>query len=255
MNDLKVSLDFAIFFRSFNSCFAEPRRMRTFLLGPQDPSDEVDEVVRRRGGMEEDEGWDEEDMAALKRRSVVQMEANLMEDCDSSPIQPRSITAAEQSGSASQVEKLLVERMMLRKELRLRSMQERLLEQADKLETTETRLKEVEALPGFRSFVWLATTVASARQLGGQGAAGAVEGLARAGRVLRSFFVLLVCRLPLCLLHLLPPGVTIALANLAHHLSSLMATRAENFSNECQERERRGKLVGSKGREGARRRR
>merc|ERR1719230_1342463 len=147
------------------------------------------------------------------------MEANLMEDCDSSPIQPRSITAAEQSGSAS-----LVERMMLRKELRLRSMQERLLEQADKLETTETRLKEVEALPGFRSFVWLATTVASARQLGGQGAAGAVEGLARAGRVLRSFFVLLVCRLPLCLLHLLPAGVTIALANLAHHLSSLMAT-------------------------------
>merc|ERR1719422_1640626 len=76
-------------------------------------------------------------------------------------------------------------------------MQERLLEQADKLETTETRLKEVEALPGFRSFVWLATTVASAIQLGGQGAAGAVEGLARAGRVLRSFFVLLVCRLPL----------------------------------------------------------
>ena len=49
--------------------------------------------------------------------------------------------------------------------------------------------------------------------------------------------------------------MTIALANLAHHLSSLMATRAENFSNECQERERRGKLVGSKGREGARRRR
>merc|ERR1711994_486351 len=122
--------------------------------------------------------------AALKRRSVVQMEANLMEDCDSSPIQPRSITTAEQSGSASHVEKLLVERMMLRKELRLRSMQERLLEQ-------ENKLKEMEALPGFRSFVWLATTVASARQLGGQGAAGAVEGLARAGRVLRSFFVLL----------------------------------------------------------------
>ena len=79
--------------------------MRTFLLGPQDPGDEVGDVVMRRGGMEEEEGWDEEDMAALKRRSVVQMEANLMEDCDSSPIQPRSITAAEQSGSASQVEK------------------------------------------------------------------------------------------------------------------------------------------------------
>merc|ERR1712192_333024 len=182
-------------------------------------------------------------MAALKRRSVVVMEANLMEDCDSSPIQPRSITVAEQSGSASQVEKLLVERMLLRKELRLRSMQERLLEQGERLETSESRLKEVEALPGFRSFVWLASTIASAKQLGGQGAAGAVEGLARAGRVLRSFILLLVCRLPLCLLHLLHPGVTIALANLAHQLSSLMATRAENFSNECQERERRGNKV------------
>ena len=109
--------------------FSEPRGMRTFLLGPQDSGDE--EVGR--GGMEEDEGWDEEDMVALKRRSVVQMEANLMEDCDSSPLQPRSITVAEQSGSASQVEKLLVERMLLRKELRLRSMQERLLEQGEKV--------------------------------------------------------------------------------------------------------------------------
>merc|ERR1719464_437703 len=173
-----------------------------------------------------------------------------MADCDSSPIQPRSITAAEQSGSASQVEKLLVERMLLRKELRLRSMQERLLEQGERLETSESRLKEVEALPGFRSFVWLASTVVSAKQLGGQGAAGAVEGFTRAGRLLRSFILLLVCRL-----HRLPPGVTIALANLAHQLSSLMATRAENFSNECQERERRGKVVGNKGREIGRRRR
>merc|ERR1719384_1798063 len=59
-----------------------------------------------------------------------------MEDCDSSPIQPRSITVAEQFGSASQVEQLL-ERMLLRKELRLRSMQERLLEQGERLETSE----------------------------------------------------------------------------------------------------------------------
>ena len=39
---------------------------------------------------------------------------------------------------------------------------------------SESRLKEVEALPGFRSFIWLASTVTSAKQLGGQGAAGAV---------------------------------------------------------------------------------
>ena len=100
---------------------------------------------------------------ALKRRSVVQMEANLMEDCDTSYIEPRSITVAESGhGSAQAVEKLLMERLLLRKEMKLRSMQERLLEQSERLDTVETRLKEVETLPGYRSFLWVATAAENA---------------------------------------------------------------------------------------------
>jgi len=208
--------------------------MRTFLLGPAEGGEEG-------GGLDSSDDeveFDEEDLMALKRRSVVQMEANLMEDCDTSYIEPRSITVAESGhGSAQAVEKLLMERLLLRKEMKLRSMQERLLEQSERLDTVETRLKEVERLPGFRSFLWVATAAENAGHLSTQGAAGAAQAAVRAGKVLQGLLVLLVCRLPLCLLHLLPPGVTIALANLAHQLSSLLAQRAENFSNECMERE------------------
>ena len=188
----------------------------------------------------QDEGWgDEEDLIALKRRSVVQMEQNLMEDCDSSPIQPRSIIDRESGplSTAKGVEKLLMERLLLRKELRLRSMQEKLLQQSQRLEEVEGRLREVESLPGFTSFLYLGGAASEARQLGGAGAGGLYRLARGTGRLLGQALMLLCYHLPLWLLHLLPPGVTIALANLAHQLSSLLAQRAENFSNECVERE------------------
>ena len=46
------------------------------------------------------------------------------------------------------MEKLLLERVMLRKELKLRNMQERLLDQTQKLEKAMRRLTEYEILPG-----------------------------------------------------------------------------------------------------------
>ena len=46
------------------------------------------------------------------------------------------------------MEKLLLERGMLRKELKLRNMQERLLDQTQKLEEAMIRLAEYENLPG-----------------------------------------------------------------------------------------------------------
>ena len=64
------------------------------------------------------------------------------------------------------LERLLLERMLLRKELRLRSMQERLLEQERTLEQLSSRLAELESLPGYRSFLALS------RQLGQATAAG-----------------------------------------------------------------------------------
>merc|ERR1719285_311798 len=127
-----------------------------------------------------------------------------------------------------------------------------------RLETSESRLKEVEALPGFQSFVWLASTIASAKQLGGQGAAGAVEGLARAGRVLRSFFVLLVCPPPpRCDDSPGQPGAPPE--QLDGHQGGELLQRVPGEGEERQtggqqgqggREERRGKLVGSKGREG-----
>merc|ERR1712198_46921 len=51
------------------------------------------------------------------------------------------------------IEKLLMERVMLRKELRLRSVQEMLVQTNHKLEQAETRLSEYEALPGFKQYV------------------------------------------------------------------------------------------------------
>jgi hypothetical protein len=208
--------------------------MPAFLLGPRqgDPGDSGQEAE----GWQEAEDWPEEDIAALKRRSVVQMERNLLEDCDSSPIQPRSITVADAgSGSCQAVEKLLMERLLLRKELRLRSMQERLLEQGERLERAEQTLQEVAALPGYRAFLWLAGAMSGLWQLSGHGSAGLARGAAGAVALARRLLLLLLLHLPLRLLHLLPPGVTIALANLAHQLSSLVAQRAQNFSNECAE--------------------
>ena len=46
------------------------------------------------------------------------------------------------------MEKLLLERVMLRKELKLRKMQERLLDQTQKLEEAEEKIAEYSSLPG-----------------------------------------------------------------------------------------------------------
>ena len=218
--------------------------MREFLLGPgeeQEPCRTLGDGTSEEDELSFNDDWDEEDLIALKRRSVVQMEQNLLETCDSSPIQPRSIRFRE-SGPESTlpgVEKILMERLLLRKEMRLRSMQERLLQQGQRLEEVEARLSAVEALPGFRAFLTMGGAATEARQLTGQGLGGLQRGGQMVGKVVRHLVLLLFYHLPLWLVHLLPPGLTIALANLAHRLSSLLAQRAENFSNQCNERQER----------------
>ena len=58
----------------------------------------------------------------------------------------------------------------------------------------------------------------------------------------------LVYHLPVRILSLLPPSLTLSLADLAQYLGNLMARRAENISNECTERveweEEKGKSFG-----------
>jgi hypothetical protein len=80
------------------------------------------------------------------------MERNLVSPCDVSPIQPKQIREAENLKHGVTMEKLLLERVMLRKELKLRNMQERLLDQTHKLEAAEEKLTEYESLPGLSQF-------------------------------------------------------------------------------------------------------
>ena len=66
----------------------------------------------------------------------------------------------------------------LRKELRLRSVQESLLDTSQKLEEERARLAEVESLPGFRQFLAFSRMVKYALEAGGCGA-GLVSSSAR----------------------------------------------------------------------------
>ena len=90
----------------------------------------------------------EDDLFSLKTRSLVFMERNLVSPCDFSPIQPKQLREAENLNIGVHMEKLLLERVMLRKELKLQNMQERLLDQTQKLEKAMRRLTEYEILPG-----------------------------------------------------------------------------------------------------------
>ena len=58
----------------------------------------------------------EDDILAMKRRSLILMEQSLELPCDASPLAPRSMVQAEtQPGnSGADIEKLLLERVMLR---------------------------------------------------------------------------------------------------------------------------------------------
>ena len=55
---------------------------------------------------------------------------------------------AENMKQGLNMEKLLLERVMLRKELKLRKMQEKLLDQTQKLEEAEEKVAEYSSLPG-----------------------------------------------------------------------------------------------------------
>jgi hypothetical protein len=81
-----------------------------------------------------------------------------------------SLFRQEQSFTdGASLERLLLERLLLRKELRLRSMQERLLEQERALEQLSSRLAEVEQLPGYRSFLAVSRQLEQATAAGERG--------------------------------------------------------------------------------------
>merc|ERR1719400_2036813 len=110
------------------------------------------------------------------------------------------------------MEKLLLERVMLRKELRLRSVQESLLDTSQKLEVERARLAELESLPGFRQFLAFSRMVKYALEAGGCGA-GLVSSSARP--VWAALYQLVVIFLS---------------------VPSSLGETAENVTNECRER-------------------
>ena len=61
--------------------------------------------------------------------------------CDLTVIQPGVIRKAETKLSALAMSKILLERLVVRKELKLRMLQQRLIEQTQKLEEAEKKLK------------------------------------------------------------------------------------------------------------------
>ena len=72
-----------------------------------------------------DDSDSEDDIATLKRKSLIMIEQSLDSPCDESPLQPSFMVEAEKPGQ--NIEKLLMERVMLRKELRLRSVQVKII--------------------------------------------------------------------------------------------------------------------------------
>ena len=105
----------------------------------------------------------EDEISRQKKKSL------LMVDFDCSPLEPRHICEAEEQPGTN-IEKLLMERVMLRKELRLRSVQESLLETSHKLEVEQSKLAEYESLPGFRQFLAFSRMMKYALEAGGSGA-------------------------------------------------------------------------------------
>ena len=77
------------------------------------------------------------------------------EYCDMSVIQPTVIRDSENTSSSVAMSKVLLERLLLRKELRLRIMQEKLEDQTLKLEEAKKKLAEYENMCGFKKFQFL----------------------------------------------------------------------------------------------------
>ena len=69
-----------------------------------------------------------------------------------SPISPQQLRKAESVKTGLAMEKLLLERLMLRKELKLRRIQEKLINQTEKLKKAEEKLLEYENLQGMLMF-------------------------------------------------------------------------------------------------------
>merc|ERR1711915_892628 len=187
--------------------------------------------ARDKGNMDiQDQSESEDELLYLKRKSLIVMEQNLISPCDLSPIQPKQMSEAETLKSGMNMEKLLMERVMLRKELKLRSMQERLLDQTRKLEEAEQRLEEFERLPGITQFMAMVRL--------GQQVRRQEEVLHNGPSAILFSCIRLSSVFPSSLFHLLPWCVQHGCLTLVAGVAQWLGDTAQNFDNECRERDR-----------------
>lgn len=170
-----------------------------------------------------------------QRRSLIYMEQSLLVPCDQNPITPESLKRNELARDGTSMERLLLERLLLRKELRLRSMHTTLIDQEARLHQQEDRIRELEERladivqsPGFNAFF---TFSVCCKQT--------VSGTSRSFNMLHSGFRFTIAILYQALFYifdLIPPFVSLGLAELLQRAGNMLALRAENQSNERSER-------------------
>ena len=102
------------------------------------------------------------------------------ECCDMRVIQPTVIRDSDYTLSSVAMSKVLLERLLLRKELRLRIMQEKLEDQTQKLEEANKKLAEYEKMFGIKKFKFLSKLFSRIIWFGVKRVSGVRRGGARA---------------------------------------------------------------------------
>merc|ERR1711962_13143 len=175
-----------------------------------------------------DEESDEELEKKKHRQSLILMEQSLMVPCDESSISPGTLQREESNSNGASIERLLLERLLLRKELRLRNMQERLLAQEDRIQELEDSLEEINNAPGFGAFFLLSGYCKQT-----------MSGTNKTLEILRIGFkctLAIIYQALFYMFDLVPTFVTLGFAALIQKAGNLLAQRAENYTNERSER-------------------
>ena len=94
-------------------------------------------------------------------------------------LQSAVMRESENTLSSLAMSKVLLERLLLRKELRLRSIHDRLLDQTQKLEEANKKLAEYEKMIGFRKFKFLSKLFSQMIWFGVRRVSGAKRGTRR----------------------------------------------------------------------------
>jgi len=180
-----------------------------------------------------DDDSDPDIIKANHRKSMILMEQSLLVPCDESPISPETLKKQELFSDGNTLEKLMYERLLLRKELRIRTMQERLLDQENKMEAQEKRIKELESqIAQLNTSPDIITALVMLSGNCAESVKYTLEVLRRKTGVALTYLGQVFC----FLFDLIPPWFSLGVAALIHWFGNLIAQRAENFTNDMSER-------------------